>query len=403
VRQSAPALLMCLGFAAIAAIAGASSIHVPADHPTIEAGIDAAAAGDTVIVACGTYYEHGIDMKSGVALRSETGAADCVTIDGQQAGEPVFRCWNLDVATSIRGVTITGGSHLDNPGVGGGAMVCESSFLKISNVTFLANSGTLGGALYCANSAPTLTDVRFHDNTATEGGAVCCYISSPSFENVSFIGNTSANDGGAMLCRNHSDPSLMNVVFNGNTAGDSGGALACRTYSEPSLTYVTFGGNSASVFGGGVFCEDFSSPMLVGATFAGNSAVAGGGLYCAADSNPWIMHSIIAFSAAGEAVGCGGSSSPTVTCSDIYGNAGGDWIGCIAAFEGEQGNIGEDPLFCGAHNPAQPYTLQAGSSCLPGGTPYCGQIGAWGPGCSESGAPGQSNETSWSVLKGMFR
>ena len=51
------------------------------DAPTIRAGVDSAAVGDTLEIACGTYYEHHIVVKSGLVLRSETGQPECVTID----------------------------------------------------------------------------------------------------------------------------------------------------------------------------------------------------------------------------------------------------------------------------------------------------------------------------------
>ena len=40
------------------------------DAPTIQAGIDSAAAGDTVEMACGTYYEARISLKHRIVLRS---------------------------------------------------------------------------------------------------------------------------------------------------------------------------------------------------------------------------------------------------------------------------------------------------------------------------------------------
>ncbi len=58
----------------------AAEIHVPQDAPTIQAGIDLALSGDTVVVSCGTYSE-ALLLKSGVTLRSETGSPDCVTLD----------------------------------------------------------------------------------------------------------------------------------------------------------------------------------------------------------------------------------------------------------------------------------------------------------------------------------
>ena len=38
--------------------AQAATIHVPTDQPTIQAGIDNAVNGDTVLVASGTYVEN---------------------------------------------------------------------------------------------------------------------------------------------------------------------------------------------------------------------------------------------------------------------------------------------------------------------------------------------------------
>ncbi|HMQ88797.1 MAG TPA: hypothetical protein PKB07_14480 [Flavilitoribacter sp.] len=47
-------LTWCIGYAN----ANAQTIRIPADYPTIQAGIDHAAAGDTVLVSPGVYSEN---------------------------------------------------------------------------------------------------------------------------------------------------------------------------------------------------------------------------------------------------------------------------------------------------------------------------------------------------------
>ena len=55
--------------------AHAATIYVPADQPTIQAGLDAAVDGDTVIVTGSTYWEENLNFfGKAVTLRSEHGS-----------------------------------------------------------------------------------------------------------------------------------------------------------------------------------------------------------------------------------------------------------------------------------------------------------------------------------------
>lgn len=71
----------------------AATIHVPEDHLTIQAGIDAAAEGDTVLVACGTYYESELALPSALTIRSESGDPDCVVIDAENTAWIMSAQW----------------------------------------------------------------------------------------------------------------------------------------------------------------------------------------------------------------------------------------------------------------------------------------------------------------------
>jgi len=88
----------------------AATIHVPADQPTIQAGIDATGAGDTIIVAPGTYYEH-LLVDHSIFLFGAEGAENTF-IDGQAQtmGQNSSIVTLLDAGyVKINGITITGG------------------------------------------------------------------------------------------------------------------------------------------------------------------------------------------------------------------------------------------------------------------------------------------------------
>ncbi|HET9888536.1 MAG TPA: right-handed parallel beta-helix repeat-containing protein [bacterium] len=110
-------LLSFTVFAALSMAASAAhadkTIRVPADQATITKAMEAAAAGDTVLVAPGTYTDI-VAVKDGVVLRSESGTPENTTIvygepaptDQNQAVLSLQRCSN---STQIVGLTIDGG------------------------------------------------------------------------------------------------------------------------------------------------------------------------------------------------------------------------------------------------------------------------------------------------------
>ncbi len=336
-------LLPLILLTALSVSAQAAVIHVPADQPTIQAGIDAAVDGDSVIVACGTYHEYYITMKSGVTLTSATGLADCVTIDAQQQSR-VFNCLDLVTPTRIVGFTIKDGLHTSN---GGGMNINTVSSLTIDNCRFIGNEGSNGGGIYC------------WDTTGL------------TITNCSFSGNVTGNTGGGIWISQDCVVALSNCTFTENEAVQAGG-LGAHSYSVVTLSNCTFRNNSVSFNGGGVW-----------AWYA----------------DVTIDNCIIADSVLGEGFFLG-NTTVAITCTDIHGNDGGNWIGDIAGLVDIDGNFSMDPQFCGIAGSGNSY-LQSDSPCAPGNHPVgaaCDLIGALPVGCEATA----TEAVSWSRMKSLY-
>jgi hypothetical protein len=121
-------------------------IHVPADQPTIQAGINAANNGDTVLVAEDTWFENinfkgkAITVASNFILNGDTSHISNTIIDGSQPMYPdsasvVYFISGEDTTSIIQGFTITGGKGTYLPPFikGGGGILCYYSGAKILN------------------------------------------------------------------------------------------------------------------------------------------------------------------------------------------------------------------------------------------------------------------------------
>ena len=164
-RSSAVALVVGLGLSAQAA-----TIHVPADQPTIAAGLAAAQPGDEVVLACGTYYERDLQLRGGVNLRSQSGDPTCAVVSASYLGR-VFRAAGLVGPVRIEGLTITQGAG----GQGGGMYLVDSNVVLRRCVLSHNLAGVGGGGIFAAGTATVRCEscvfVRNLQTPVRQGGA----------------------------------------------------------------------------------------------------------------------------------------------------------------------------------------------------------------------------------------
>ena len=221
----------------------AVTIHVPADQPTIQAGIDAAVNGDLVLVAPGTYVENIDFLGKAITLRSWAGA-DVTIIDGNRVGSVVVFANGEAEGAIINGFTIRNGDTYK-----GGGIYCDTSSPTITNCTISRNRAEdYGGGISCYySSSATIMNCTISRNSATgthsQGGGISCYYSDPMVTNCT-ISENGAYSGGGIRCY-HSDPMVTNCTVSGNSA-EWGGGIKCSS-SDPTITNCILWGNDAHV------------------------------------------------------------------------------------------------------------------------------------------------------------
>ncbi|OGC90750.1 MAG: hypothetical protein A2W25_13655 [candidate division Zixibacteria bacterium RBG_16_53_22] len=177
-----------------AASLSALIINVPAEYATIQAGIDASADGDTVLVAPGTYHErinfngHACILASRYYTTGDTTFIGNTIIDGDSLGTVVV-FENGENQAVLAGFTVQYG--LNYGGLGGGIR-CLNSSPQIVNNVIRWNASSVGAGIYCNQSNSVIAKNEIHENVAIGyGGGIHCVASSPTIVGNTISGNWS--------------------------------------------------------------------------------------------------------------------------------------------------------------------------------------------------------------------
>jgi hypothetical protein len=221
----------------------ATTIHVPLDQPSIQAGIDSATSGDTVLVAVGTFTgasNKNIDFSGkSVLLISEKGA-DSTVIDCEGDGRGFYFHSGEDANSIVKGFTIRNGSVL--PDSNGGGIFCSWADPSIFNCIIDGCSAERGSGIACDNASPIIDSCYIcnSDSTrATLGGGIYCNYSSPEIRNTQVRHNYGMHTLIGLSW--YSSPIIHNCDFSFNEAYE--GVIVCYYYSSPIITNTIVSNN----------------------------------------------------------------------------------------------------------------------------------------------------------------
>ena len=229
-------IILVLSFPVLAAI-----INVPADHATIQAGINAASSEDTVRVAAGTYVEN-ITMKGGVIV--EGAGAEVTTIDGGGNGPVIYMQSNSE----IKGFSILNGFTGEYTG----------------------NMSEVAG-IYCVSSGVTIRDNIIHTG---------------SYYGIDFSGRSNISSAINNVIYGHSrygmsvgfDSPLIenNVIYNNNWRG----ICTWNSISNPTIRNNTIVKNQI-----GISYHNFSTPIIENNIIVDNTHIGISGSTTAGEDN----------------------------------------------------------------------------------------------------------------------
>jgi parallel beta helix pectate lyase-like protein len=344
--------------------AAATTRRVPSDHPTIQAAIDAAAPGDSVLVAPGTYDENLDTGGKNLVLISEAGA-EATVVDGGRRNR-VLLLEGGDVV--VDGFTLRNGQAQDGGGIyvtGSGPVAIRNNIIEQNRAGYFVDSGNGGGLLVESASSVLLENNTIRDNYAGDSG-----------------GGIHAGSLGMAIRAN---------VIEGNSChvGGAGAIVAGATVVGNLILY-----NIADSFAAGLWAQ--ANSLVESNTVVGNrnrnAFVHAAGIR--GEGGTIVRRNLVVHNRSGAGISC---ATNEMYCNDSWGNDYGDYLVGTSCDTTGLRNFSFDPQFC--DEAAGDFRISSLSGCTPELSLGCGLIGAQGVGCGVT----RSAKSTWGRVKVRYR
>lgn len=244
----------------VPASAISKTLHVPAEYATIQGALQAAAPGDTVLVAPGIYVEDIAFPNKSVTLKSEEGPEATVIDESEwpSSYKPVVRFDDVTASNAV----LDGFTLMNGEGV---AKVWGSMSIDY-----------YGGGIYCKNSSPLIMNCIIRDNSAIgyfygtgQGGGIYCKNASPTLINNRIVSNIASGYGGAVYCTENSATLFHNNLIAYNE-GHVGAGFYIDGTSSAEITSCTITVNDPSSHAGGIGGQTGGTVTLMNSIVWGN-------------------------------------------------------------------------------------------------------------------------------------
>ncbi len=359
-------------YACLSVAKGQTVIHVPADHPTIRAAIDAAVNGDTVLVAPGTYKEN-INFNGKAITVTSSGGPQVTIIDGGQAGAVVTFSTGETSSSVLSGFTLQNGFA----NLRGGGIAIGGASPKITGNAIVNNTGCDGLGIAVSGGSPLIQGNVISNNTRTNcsggngGGGILAFSPAQIIGNVISNNNVleGGNGGGGITLFGAGAATIRSNVIFGNTvtgvspASQGGGMWIANGTGALIIQNLIIGNHTDQ--GGGIYWSNPPAELLNN-TIADNDAPLGSGVFGGSlDNTVRVTNNLIVAKSGQLAFGCGSFNSttpPVFTSNDVFSPQGTAYgTGCVDQ-TGTNGNISTDPLFVAPLS--SNYLLQSGSPAI---------------------------------------